>query len=518
MKRTILLSLVFCFMAGNLLAQQDTTQKKPSEWSRWSIYLKGGLDVPKGSKGFLKRSYYDPEFGIGIERTFNSLFGLGIDYMYMMHKNDVYKARINQIDLIAPVNLSNLLSPCRKWQKLNIFFTPGLGFGFGGHNEFTYDGVTVPSASKQESLNLTIGMGAEYDVSSHFAIGLDGQYRWNSNMHHAPTLITAGSKYGDYGYFGVNLSVRYKFAGKDNIRNTNQLAERCRPVNDDRLARMEKELEELKQKALRDSLRNKADEDNLAKLKEAVDKLKDCCNKPVPVVAPVKTTEPTTIPAPVKITLRSVYYKLNKSDLLPESYPELNKVVEFMQKNPDFKIEIGSHTDSRGSDAYNLKLSEARAKSVVDYLVSKGIDKSRMTSKGYGESEILNRCKNGVNCSEAEHAVNRRTEFTVLNANENTVISSELIDNPTNYDATTTKRTASSYGSTKATAYVIVGSFSKETNAVAAADMLSKAGEKAEILEANGSFKVGIPCSSAAQADAKLAQIKAVHPEAWVMK
>ncbi len=521
MKRTILLSLVFCYMAGNILAQQDTVQKKPSEWSRWSVQIKGGIDVPKGSQGFFKISYFDPEFGIGVERTFNSLFGLGIDYMYMKHSNDVFDAHIQQIDLITPVNVSNLLSPCRSWQKLNVFLTPGLGLGFGSLKEFTHQGVTYPSVNREKSLNVTIGLGAEYDISSHFAVGLDGQFRWNSNTHHVPKLPDVGNKYGDYGYFAVNLSVRYKFAGKDNIRNINQLAEKCLPVNDDRFVKLEEKLGELEQKVLRDSLRNKADEDNLAKLKDLVEKLENCCEDSKPSGAVIKTTVPTTVPAPVKITLRSIYYKLDKWDLLPESYQELNKVVEFMQKNPDFKIEIGSHTDSRGDDAYNLELSNKRAQSVVNYLASKGIDRNRMTAKGYGETQILNRCKNGVNCSEAEHAVNRRTEFIVLNANENTIISSELIDHPTNYDPeSVSNKPASSYASTNAPAYVIVGSFSKKENAVAAVEMLSKVQEKAEIIEENtsGFFRVGIPCSSVAQAKQKIEQLKSIHPDAWILK
>jgi outer membrane protein OmpA-like peptidoglycan-associated protein len=85
-----------------------------------------------------------------------------------------------------------------------------------------------------------------------------------------------------------------------------------------------------------------------------------------------------------------------------------------MHENPTLKIELGSHTDSRGTVEYNRDLSQRRAQSVVDYLVTRGIARSRMVAKGYGESKLINRCSDGVECSDEEHQANRRTEFMVL--------------------------------------------------------------------------------------------------------
>ena len=84
-----------------------------------------------------------------------------------------------------------------------------------------------------------------------------------------------------------------------------------------------------------------------------------------------------------------------------------------MHDNPTLEIELASHTDSRGTDKYNQDLSQRRAQSVVDYLVSRGIARDRMVAKGYGESRLINKCADGVSCSEAEHQQNRRTEFTI---------------------------------------------------------------------------------------------------------
>ena len=84
-----------------------------------------------------------------------------------------------------------------------------------------------------------------------------------------------------------------------------------------------------------------------------------------------------------------------------------------MKEHPTMKISIRSHTDSRGSDKSNLILSDKRAKATMSWIISQGIDKSRLTAKGYGETQLVNRCKNGVPCSEEEHQQNRRSEFII---------------------------------------------------------------------------------------------------------
>lgn len=85
-----------------------------------------------------------------------------------------------------------------------------------------------------------------------------------------------------------------------------------------------------------------------------------------------------------------------------------------MMENPEVNIEVGSHTDSTESDTYNLWLSNRRAKSTVTYLVSKGVNPDKITGVGFGETQLLNKCSNGIICSETEHAVNRRSEFIII--------------------------------------------------------------------------------------------------------
>ncbi len=111
--------------------------------------------------------------------------------------------------------------------------------------------------------------------------------------------------------------------------------------------------------------------------------------------------------------INTIYFDLDKHYIRPDAALELEKVVKVMKRCSDIKVEVRSHTDSRASDRYNMILSQKRAKSTVDYIVSRGISRDRLTAKGYGETQLLNRCSNGVKCSEAEHQVNRRTEFII---------------------------------------------------------------------------------------------------------
>lgn len=117
----------------------------------------------------------------------------------------------------------------------------------------------------------------------------------------------------------------------------------------------------------------------------------------------------------VLANINNIYFDYDESFIRADAEIELNKVVAMMQQYPKIKIEAGSHTDSRGRESYNQKLSHRRAKSVVKFIVGKGISPLRITSNGYGESQILNGCTDGVKCTEEEHAVNRRTEFVILN-------------------------------------------------------------------------------------------------------
>lgn len=114
------------------------------------------------------------------------------------------------------------------------------------------------------------------------------------------------------------------------------------------------------------------------------------------------------------IKIENIYWDFDKFNVRDDAKLEFDKVIKMMEDNPTIRIELSSHTDSRGNDRYNKALSGFRAKSAKEYMVSMGIDPKRIESQGYGESRLKNRCANGVNCTRSEHEENRRTEFKVL--------------------------------------------------------------------------------------------------------
>lgn len=109
-----------------------------------------------------------------------------------------------------------------------------------------------------------------------------------------------------------------------------------------------------------------------------------------------------------------IHFDFDKSNIRQDAKVELEKVLMALKTYDQLRLNIRSHTDSRGNDAYNKALSERRAKSTLDYLVSKGVDINRLESEGLGEAELLNKCDNGVPCSASEHQKNRRSEFIIL--------------------------------------------------------------------------------------------------------
>ncbi len=153
--------------------------------------------------------------------------------------------------------------------------------------------------------------------------------------------------------------------------------------------------------------------------------VKDKYFRSIPIqINTVGLTADTTIeiiltiePIPVEdyeFTLQGIYYDLDKADIRPDAAKVLDSLVLILNANPSITIELGSHTDSRAPEDYNLKLSQRRAQSAVDYLVRNGIDKNRLVAVGYGETKLVNDCVDGVECTEEQHQENRRTTIRVL--------------------------------------------------------------------------------------------------------
>jgi outer membrane protein OmpA-like peptidoglycan-associated protein len=115
---------------------------------------------------------------------------------------------------------------------------------------------------------------------------------------------------------------------------------------------------------------------------------------------------------PEEIVLNPIYFDFDKSNITAQAAFELDKLVQIMNKYPELVVKATSHTDVRGPASYNNLLSERRAKSTVQYVISKGIDEARISAEGKGESELKVNC--GGNCTEEQHQENRRSEFIII--------------------------------------------------------------------------------------------------------
>jgi outer membrane protein OmpA-like peptidoglycan-associated protein/Tol biopolymer transport system component len=112
--------------------------------------------------------------------------------------------------------------------------------------------------------------------------------------------------------------------------------------------------------------------------------------------------------------IENIYYDFNKSNIREDAKPSLNQLLNLLDRYPQMVIQVNSHTDCRGSGAYNMKLSKDRAQSVIRYLHERGISESRLQFKGYGETKPISKCANCNDCTEAQHQQNRRTEFQII--------------------------------------------------------------------------------------------------------
>jgi len=146
------------------------------------------------------------------------------------------------------------------------------------------------------------------------------------------------------------------------------------------------------------------------------------------IVETPTTTGSITVPLPLKLidpcppndlgcrlSLQPIYFDFDRFNIRPDAAIELAKILAAMREYPELVIHIESHTDSRGADDYNEALSEKRAQSTLEWLIKNGIERKRLSAKGYGENKPVNQCTNGVGCTEEEHQLNRRSMFIIQN-------------------------------------------------------------------------------------------------------
>lgn len=122
-----------------------------------------------------------------------------------------------------------------------------------------------------------------------------------------------------------------------------------------------------------------------------------------------------TVRGHLMLNINPIYFDLDKADIRDDAAIELERVVVIMTKYPGLVVQIGSHTDSRAPDNYNWILSNKRAIATTEWIITNGIDRNRIFGGGYGETQLVNECSNGVKCTDEQHQLNRRTEFIIIN-------------------------------------------------------------------------------------------------------
>jgi outer membrane protein OmpA-like peptidoglycan-associated protein len=233
-----------------------------------------------------------------------------------------------------------------------------------------------------------------------------------------------------------------------------------------------------------------------------------------------------------KIALKNIYFDFNKWDILPESAKELNHLVALMKGNPGMNVVLSSHTDDRGTEIYNLKLSQLRAEASVNYVVSNGVDRSRITGMGYGKSQLIHKSASGIKLTPEQNRENRRTEIFIPGfirgesvkqnqgdiSNEKSVVSADSAPSKKEgrYE---NKANKSSEDISVTKSIVLLGAFSDLKIASDLVQKLKSEGKKARILTDNSKlYRVGIEYPDIIVARKALVNLKKIYKDAWVLQ
>jgi outer membrane protein OmpA-like peptidoglycan-associated protein len=394
------LSIVVLFMCCALAFSQEKAKSEPVD-KRWEVGLNMGLANFAGEYNMAKVSRFnhfnfwnsDKDFGFGasVKKNFSHVFALELGWNYTNltgswtwfqggPKQD-FKTEVNEYDLNTVWNLSNLLSKSKMDRKFYWYAKIGLG----ATHVWKKAGEIAVNDNNWKFPTIPIGLGVAYRLNDNVKLNIGTQWSFvNTNKldgYDALVPSDASAKVGDvwgsklYTHAGISFSIGKKKKPEPVIE-TPVKAPEPKPVPDVKPAPAP-------------------------------------APPPPPPPPPVEPVKPKVVGNVYKI-LFGLNFAFDKWNLDSQSSTELDRLVKDMIENPTVDVEIKSHSDSRGSASYNMLLSEKRGKSVSDYLISKGISPSRIKSLAYGETQLLNKCADGVPCTAAEHAANRRSEATLV--------------------------------------------------------------------------------------------------------
>jgi outer membrane protein OmpA-like peptidoglycan-associated protein len=400
--KKLYLSLVIILMC---YASTFAQEKKDSEpYKNWEVGINAGVDNFTGGYNMYSKSRWnhfnhwksvlDPGFGVLVKRNFSHVFALEGSWNYTSltgkwneaGSNPNFRTRVSEFDLNTVWNLTNLFSKNKFDRK--IFWYAKLGIGESYLNNIVSMSAAASGPDWKKAAwkpGYDLGTGVAFRLTDNVKLNVGTQWSWISTdrldgkSEYPGITMKPGSNVPNVFetklYTHVGLS--YTFGKKKKPAPVPVIVPEVKPEP-----------------------------------KPA----------PVPEVKPEPKPEPAPEPKPVTpAVVGNVYtikfglnFAFDKWNLDKQSTAELDRLVKDMIDNPTVDVEISSHTDSRGSASYNMTLSEKRGKAVSDYLVGKGINASRIKSFAFGETQLLNKCADGVPCTPAEHAVNRRAVATIV--------------------------------------------------------------------------------------------------------
>jgi len=382
------LTIVALFMCYTFIFAQEKEKSVP--YKNWEIGINAGIANFTGEYNMYSKARFnhfnhwnsDINLGFGalVKKNFSHVFAMEAawnysnltgSWKYDNREMPDFKTEVNEYDINTVWNINNLFSKNKFERKIYWYAKLGLG----ATHVWKKVGATPLQGQHWKLPTIPLGTGVALRLSDNLNLNIGTQWSWvnTDRLDGRRTDMTSGNiKPGNseadilgtklYTYAGISFSF-----GKKN--KPEPIVEAPKP--------------------------------------EA---------KPEP--KPEPRPEPKTIPQIVKPAVigntYKVYFAFDKWNLNEKSSADLEALAKDMNENPTVNVEIKSHTDSRGPSNYNMKLSEKRGKSVIDYLVGKGVSTSRINAQAFGETQLVNKCADNVPCTSAEHALNRRTESIVI--------------------------------------------------------------------------------------------------------
>jgi OOP family OmpA-OmpF porin len=388
--------LYLCTICAILFAYSNVAAQQQNEYAHWSLKIEAGTNRTQSTNAILGTEGYGYILGAELERTFNPLWGLVLDYAYINYSVSNQTGVTHEIAGLLNVNLANLLHQHRpgNWQKLNVY--GHLGAGLSHYNANTTKNTTV----------IPIGASIEYNITPRLAININGDRRWHTSTDMGLRTLQERAV-----IWTATVGLRIKFGKKTHIRNT-RLQNYEAPYATDRyntpelkeqVAQQENTIHQLQDELNQVKIRLVQVEEQAKKVGEELQKSKE-------TNLPSTNNQPLIIDDDTFKLFQNIDFKLNSVELTVAAKQQLDQLAKRLKNQSNIKLEISGYTDTTGTKAFNHALSQQRANSVKDYLVRAGIDDSRLIIIGYGDSHPI-----APNDTYDGRRLNRRAEIKVVN-------------------------------------------------------------------------------------------------------